>query len=115
MSGQKQEGSLGYSLGDADDVRMNVIDEMGSDDPARRATARLGRDIISVMEQWLEQEVDRVDTYALMSAAMHGTNCICGTILANMPKHKREKVFGLMRKQMLGIFDAMGKAVMKEQ
>lgn len=107
---------LTFSNGDADIGRLHNIDQMGSSDPTQAATARLNRDLVNVIDAWLDNEgARRTETVAVITSAMHGVLTVCGTVLTNMPAESRKRAHAMMRRQLLSMFDSMGNAVQKQE
>ncbi|HXF89548.1 MAG TPA: hypothetical protein VNK48_14425 [Xanthobacteraceae bacterium] len=109
---KKSVGGLTHTIGDIEEGHLNNIAQMASADPAAAATARLNRDLVNVIERWIENEAARgLDALAAMTAAMHGVTTVCGTILLNAPDAVHDEVAQAMREHLLRIFDAMLAAV----
>lgn len=105
---------LTYTIADIEGGHASNIDMMASDDPTIAATARLARDLVNTLDQWMSSESDRgTDSMSVMIGAMHGVTTVCGTVLLQVPIAQRPRVAALMRKQALSIFDSMVQIVSK--
>jgi hypothetical protein len=103
-----EKHGLGYSAGDIESGMLENIDRMASCNPAEASTARLSRDLVNVIDRWLDDErLRRTDACDCIEAAMHGLNTVCGTILINLPDEARPAVGRAMRARMIEVFDAM--------
>lgn len=110
---QKLNG-LTYTIGDVDAGHLANIDMMASKDPAIASVARLNRDLVNVVTTFLEDEAARGSSPVdVMEAAMHGVTTVCGALLLQADRKNRKSLHRMMRQRMLGIFDAMGQAVME--
>ena len=101
-----------YSLADVHDGMRANIDMMASKEPGVASAARLNRDLVAALDNWLHDESRRgTNVTDVMTAIMHGVTTVCGTIAVQVPHHDRKEVLILMRKHMLSIFDVMANVV----
>ncbi len=101
--------------GGVDEAHLVNIDRLKSANHGEASAARLNREIINVLDTWLETEdIDEDRLSDLIAAAMHGVLTICGTILIRLPPRNRKQMLKVMRKYLFQVFDDMGKAALRE-
>lgn len=106
---------LTYSWGDVETGVAGNIDAMGHPDPEVRATARLNRDLVAVMDKWMANEqAMHTSPLDVLPGAMHGFITIFGTLLGNQPPHIKAKFVPVVRQHLLAMFDAMSEAISKD-
>jgi len=109
-------GKTDNTITSVDDAIMKNTERMASDNSTTAATARLNRELVNTMDNWLNAEALRnSETIDVMLASFHGVNTVCGTIAMNLDMDSRKEFLTKAREHMSEMFEEMVEATTKEE
>lgn len=115
MKNLKHAGGMSYSNDSIEVAHEINIAMLASKNPEHAATARLLRDMINVMDRWLEAEIiGRTAPAVLLSAGAHALVSVAGNILLAAEPARRRQLCDELQAYVNRRFQALLMAVERE-